>query len=180
MGGCAVAAARIVGAYPVAAVDLTAEKLDVARKLGATHTVGAVGLDARAVMDELGSEVPVDGFDYVFDCVSTETTLSMAVDLVRRGIPGVRRGGTVVVVGVPSAPVELDARKIQLEEKRIVGSYGGSARPATDLPRYLRWYGDGLLDLDTLVSRRYALADVAAATTDLATGLVIGRSVLVP
>ena len=87
-------------------------------------------------------------------------------------------GGTAVLVGVPSTPVELDARDLLVNEKKYIGSIGGSCRPDRDFPMFLRWFHEGDLDLDALVTARYKLDDIVEATDALAAGKIAGRAIM--
>ncbi len=84
-----------------------------------------------------------------------------------------------VLVGWPLGDVSIDALDLLVGEKTLIGSAGGSSRPDRDFPLFYEWYRDGRLDLDALVSERWALDDIVAATARLASGEVFGRSVIV-
>ncbi len=58
-------------------------------------------------------------------------------------------------------------------------SLGGSCMPGEDLPRFLQWHADGDLDLDAMVTQRYAIDDIGQAVEDLENGRIAGRSILV-
>ena len=92
----------------------------------------------------------------------------------------IRKRGTAVIVGI--APVHdtapLEPVVLTRMEKTIRGSYYGSARPRQDMPRIADWYSRGLLDIDTLVTRRYSLAEINRAYEDIETDGV-GRGVIV-
>jgi S-(hydroxymethyl)glutathione dehydrogenase/alcohol dehydrogenase len=62
--------------------------------------------------------------------------------------------------------------------KHLVSSFGGSADPRRDFPKYVRMVEDGQLSLDAMVSRRYKLAEVNDAFAATAAGEVL-RAVLV-
>ena len=83
-----------------------------------------------------------------------------------------------MLVGVPQTPVELDARDMLIAEKKYIGSIGGSCRPDRDFPMFLRWYHEGELDLDALVTARYPLDAINEATDVLAAGGISGRAIL--
>ncbi|MFV8138818.1 alcohol dehydrogenase catalytic domain-containing protein [Mycolicibacterium senegalense] len=91
VGLACVQGARLAGASRIVAVDVVAEKLDLARKLGATDTV-----DASAVPDVVAAlhEVLPDGYDYVFDAIGKIATTEQA-------IAALGLGGAAVIVGLP-------------------------------------------------------------------------------
>lgn len=186
VGLSAVTAAKVVGANPIIAVDLDDQKLEFAKHHGATHGVNASQtdpIDAIRAMTVNPKEhgitrEPVAGVDYAFDCIGHKVTMEQIVPAVRPGGFGSSTGGMAVLVGVPQTTVELDARDILVNEKKFVGSIGGSCRPDRDFPMFLRWFKEGDLDLASLVTERYALDQINEATTHLAQGQIAGRSIM--
>ncbi|MFE5703465.1 zinc-binding dehydrogenase [Rhodococcus koreensis] len=173
VGLSAVCAARERGAAHVIAVDLSDEKLAFARKFGATAGVNATTDDVPGRILELTS-----GVDVVIDCVGRESTIDQALRSLRRGRVGIERGGSVVLVGIPEKPVVLDAKLLIPNELSLVGSMGGSSDQG-DVHQYLDWAATGRLDLKTMVTNRYQLEDASKALDDLASGRVLGRSLLI-
>jgi Zn-dependent alcohol dehydrogenase len=186
VGLSAIAAAAVVGADPIIAVDLSEEKLRFARKFGATIGVNASEVDPVEKIRELtrqpgefdimGQEVA--GADYTFDCIGVRKTMEQILPAARNGSLGRRTGGMAVLVGVPTTPVELQPLDLLLHEKKYIGSIGGSCRPDRDFPMFLRWYKEGDLDLDALVTSRYKLDQINEATTALARGEIFGRAIM--
>ncbi|MYD64719.1 MAG: zinc-binding dehydrogenase, partial [Chloroflexi bacterium] len=178
--------AAVVGADPIIAVDLNEEKLDFAKQFGATIGVNASEVDPVARIHELTQHPtdlkrdgsPVSGADYAFDCIGLRVTMEQILPAVRGGVLGHSTGGTAVLVGVPQTPVELDARDLLVTEKKYIGSIGGSCSPDRDFPMFLRWYNEGELDLDALVTARYPLDAINDATDALEAGQISGRSIL--
>lgn len=187
VGLSAVAAARKCGADPIIAVDLVDEKLDFAKRFGATHGVNASQVDPIAAIRDLTRREgvydimrePVAGVDFAFDCIGVPVTMRQISEAVRAGEFGRTRGGVAVLVGVPMTPLELDSRFMLLGERTYRASLGGSCSPGEDLPRFLEWHASGDLDLDALVTQRYGIDDINQAVHDLETGRIAGRSILV-
>ncbi len=186
VGLSAIAAAAVIGANPIIAVDLDDAKLDFAKRFGATHGVNASREDAVARVkeltlnpNELGSGGrPISGADFTFDCIGVRKTMEQIVPAVRPGILGRRTGGTAVLVGIPQTPVELAAGDIVGSEKKFIGSIGGSCRPDRDFSMFVRWYKEGHLDLDAMVTQRYRLDQIQEATDALEQGKIAGRAIL--
>ena len=186
VGLSAIVAAAVVGADPIIAVDLSEEKLDFAKRFGATIGVNASEGDAveqvRALTTKEGEftflGTPVAGVDYAFDCIGLKQTMEQILPAARPGVLGVSTGGTAVLVGVPAANVELDARDLLITEKKYIGSIGGSCSPDRDFPMFLRWYKEGDLDLDAMVTARYELDAINEATDALTAGQISGRSII--
>lgn len=186
VGLSAIAAAAVLGADPIIAVDLDDAKLDFARKFGATVGINARDGDPIARIKEITRDPaqcdmlgqPVAGADYAFDCIGVRVTMEQILPAVRPGVLGGRTGGTAVLVGVPQGPVELNARDLLISEKKYIGSIGGSCRPDRDFPMFLRWFREGDLDLDAMVTERFALDEINEATHALETGKISGRAIL--
>jgi S-(hydroxymethyl)glutathione dehydrogenase/alcohol dehydrogenase len=161
--------ARLAGATTIVAVDVKAPALEFARKFGATHTVNARTEAAVARVQEITG----GGAHYAFEAYGGGATTKMAVDMTRKR-------GTAVIVGI--APLgdtaNLEPVSITRQEKTIRGCYYGTSHPRQDMPRIADWYSRGLLDIDGLIRRRYALADINRAYEDLDTDAV-GRGVIV-
>jgi len=187
VGLSAVVAAKNLGADPIIAVDLDDEKLRFAKSFGATHTINAGQTEPIAAIRELtpnpgrttmmGREV--SGADFVFDCIGIKTTMEQIAPAARSGFFGAEPGGTAVLVGVPMTSVELNAVDMLVNEKKFIGSIGGSCSPDRDFPKYLKWFDDGSLDLNALVTARYSIDQINEATTALEKGEIFGRAILV-
>ena len=173
VGLSAVAAASIRGASRIVAVDLDAEKLAFAKQFGATDTIDASVTEnpAAAIVELTG------GVDIAVDCVGLTSTTAQALDSVRAGRVGGRRGGTVVLVGLPKGPTELNLAGLIGGQKQLVGTTAGGCGQH-DIGMFLDWHTDGLLDLNTLVTNRYTLEDIDRAVSDLAAGKVLGRAIV--
>ena len=154
---------------------------------GATHTINAGQTDPIAAVRELtpnpgrttmmGREV--SGADFVFDCIGLKATMEQIAPAARSGFFGAEPGGTAVLVGVPMTSVELNAVDMLVNEKKFIGSIGGSCSPDRDFPKYLKWVDDGSLDLNALVTARYSIDQINEATTALENGEIFGRAILV-
>ncbi len=170
VGLSCVQGARLAGAARIVACDVNPDKLDVARRLGATDTVDARAGDPVAVLRET---VP-EGLDYVFDAIGKIETTEQAI-----GALGL--GGAAVVVGLPPTGMTACFDPLALAEanQRILGSNYGSVDPQRDIPQLVDSYMAGELDLDRLVSSRRPLDEAAQALDDLAAGTAL-RTILIP
>ncbi|MGE0624153.1 MAG: zinc-binding dehydrogenase [Pseudomonadales bacterium] len=186
VGLSAVVGAKVAGADPIIAVDLSDEKLAFAKQFGATHGINASRTDPVAAIHELTRREgrytirrePVSGVDFAFDCIGIRTTMEQIVPACRTGYFGAEPGGTAVLVGVPSTPVQLDAVDVLINEKQFIGSIGGSCAPDRDFPTFLDWHATGSLDLDAMVTARYRIDQINEATAALEAGHISGRAIL--
>jgi S-(hydroxymethyl)glutathione dehydrogenase / alcohol dehydrogenase len=161
--------ARLAGATTIVAVDVKDGALAFAQKFGATHVVNARTEDAVARVQALTG----GGVHYAFEAYGSGATTKMAVDMLRKR-------GTAVIVGI--APIgdtaAIEPVVLTRGEKTVTGTYYGSAHPRQDMPRIADWVQRGRLDVASLVTRRYALADINRAYEDIDTDAV-GRGVIV-
>jgi S-(hydroxymethyl)glutathione dehydrogenase/alcohol dehydrogenase len=161
--------AALAGAHPIIAIDLVDARLDLARTLGATHTINSRSADVAA---EIAGIVGTDGVDVAIDNTGNVDVIALASRLTSG------RGRTVLV-GVPPKGATAAISTLSLHfEKRLVGSHGGECRPDIDIPRYVRLMQDGRLSLAGVVGRRYALDEVNAAIDDMTSGRLAGRAIL--
>jgi S-(hydroxymethyl)glutathione dehydrogenase / alcohol dehydrogenase len=166
----AVQAAALAGAAHVIAVDVAASKLRSALALGATGVVDASAADPVA---EIRAATGGAGADSVI-------VTAAAAGAVDQGLSCLRRGGTLVVVGMPpnGEHASFDAGALAHDGKRIVGSKLGSSRPAQDVPRIAGLYAAGRLKLDELVTATYPLERINDAMGAMRRGEAI-RNVIV-
>ena len=186
VGLSAVVGAKVAGANPLLAVDLDDRKLSFAKTFGATHVINASEVDPVTAIHEMTTQSdqftilksPVSGADYAFDCIGIRSTMEQIVPACRSGHFGAAPGGTAVLVGVPSTEVTLNAIDVLLNEKQFIGSIGGSCAPDRDFEKFLKWHNEGTLDLEKMVTARYRLEDINAATQALEAGQIQGRAIL--
>jgi len=154
--------ARIVGAARIIAVDLSTEKMQIARQFGATDTI-APGSNAVKEIHNLTDGI---GADYAFEVVGNNK-------LVEACIKSVRKNGTAVLVGIGSAKEKfsVNCTVIPYMAKTIKGCMYGSCNFKVDFPRYLNLYQQGVLDLDRLITRTYTIDEAKQAFTDLEKGI---------
>lgn len=177
VGGVGLSALRMAAlleAHPVIAVDLRDDKLQFARRFGATHTVNAGQVDpVEAITDLTGG-----GVEYAFDTIGLRTTAEQILDATRPGWIGAHsHGGMAVLVGVPPAEMTLDPRKFMAHQRRYTGSHGASI-PERDFPMYLRMHAEGKFPLDELVTDRYRLDQINDACAALRAGDIMGRAII--
>jgi len=167
VGISAIQGARLCGAAEIIGVDTVPEKLEDAKRFGATH--GAHPDDLGALRAEVtGGE----GFDYAFECIGIAPTFRAAWD-------ATRRGGTTVIVGAGrrDAMLELNGFEMFFTQKRLLGSYYGGADVRTEFHRLIRLWKAGRLDLEGMVSNRFGLEGINAGIQALKNGEVIRQIV---
>jgi S-(hydroxymethyl)glutathione dehydrogenase/alcohol dehydrogenase len=167
VGISAIQGARLAGAAEIVAVDMVPSKLEDAQRFGATH--GVHPKDLGAVQQSIADG---EGFDYAFECVGVAPTFRAAWD-------ATRRGGTTVIVGAgrQDAVLELNGFELFFSEKKLLGSYYGSADVRTEFHRLIRLWRAGRIDLEGMISTRLPLEEVGAGITALQSGEIIRQIV---
>jgi len=153
VGLSSVLGARAAGAFPIIAVDVLADKLELARELGATHTVNANDTDVVEAI----KGITKGGAETTIESVGSAAVLKTAYD-------ATGRGGQTITVGLPAPDkmFSIPAVSLVAEERTIRGSYMGSAVPRRDVPRYIAMYQAGLLPVDILHTHTLKLDDINA------------------
>jgi Zn-dependent alcohol dehydrogenase len=175
IGLCAIAACAIVDAYPIVAVDVNEDKLAFARRFGATHTINAREIDAVKAIRELTDE----GVEFAIDAIGLPGTQEQILRSVRAGYSGLNRGGIALLIGItpPGAQAILDTN-LFIGNRSFTRTSGGDCRPERDFPIFIRWYREGKLRLNDLVTNRYSLDQINTAIDDLEHGRILGRGIL--
>jgi alcohol dehydrogenase len=139
------------GARQVVAIDLSDDKLGLARQLGASHTVNARDADAAEQVRELTG----GGVDFAFEMAGAVRAMELAYKITRRG-------GTTITAGLPPPGAALPVPLVQLvaEERTLKGSYIGTCVPTRDIPRYVALYRAGRLPVDRLMSGKLTLDEI--------------------
>ncbi|MCV0383978.1 MAG: zinc-dependent alcohol dehydrogenase family protein [Erythrobacter sp.] len=168
VGLASVLGAVAAGASQVIAVDVSPEKLALARQLGATAT-----FDAReADMVEMVREQTRGGVDHAIEMAGAIPALETAVRMTRRG------GGTVTAgLPPPGRTLPLDIVGLVGEERSVRGSYIGGCVPVRDLPAYVALYRAGRLPVDRLMSGTLPLEDINAGFDLLREGKAVRQVV---
>lgn len=151
VGLSAVMAARVAGAEKIVAVDILPEKLELAKQLGATHTIDS---SKEGALEEL-RDLTAGGVDTAMDFTGNVNALRFAYD-------ATRRGGATVTAGLPNpkAMLQIPAVGLTGEERTLKGSYLGSGVPSRDIPRFLALHAQGRLPVERLMTEKIRLEDI--------------------
>jgi len=161
--------AALTSAYPIIAIDIYDHKLQLAKKLGATHTINSEHQDAD---EEIASITNGEGADVVVDNTGN-------VSVIERAYINTKPSGRTILVGVPKKGDEIKVYSLPLHfGKKISGSHGGEAQPHVDIPNYIKLEKAKKLNLSHLVSARYSLADINVAIKDIRSGVISGRCMI--
>jgi S-(hydroxymethyl)glutathione dehydrogenase / alcohol dehydrogenase len=161
-----VQAAALVTAYPIIAVDLFDNRLELARKMGATHVVNSALADAgKAILEIVGPE----GADVFIDNTGQPAIIELGYQLTGPQ-------GRVTLVGVPRKGNDICIHSLPLHfGKGLSGSHGGETAPERDIPRYHSMFRAGRLKLREIITDFYELAEINTAIQKMRDGSLAGR-----
>jgi L-iditol 2-dehydrogenase len=143
-------AARALGASPVMITDTRAERLDLARQLGADEVVDPTKVDLGQRSEALFGH---PGPDVIVECVGSAATVRDAIDIARKG-------ARIVIAGVFDADVPVPLGLVQDRELEIVGTlmYAGD-----DFQTAIDFLAQGKARAEPLITHRYPLEEAARA-----------------
>ena len=160
--------AALVNALKIIAIDVYDEKLIVAKKFGATHTINAKKEDPVKKIKEITDG---KGVDYAFESAGLKDTMEQAYQ-------AANNSGLINLVGNPAQNEKICIDALQTHYgKQLIGGQGGHTRPEVDFNRYISLYTAGKLKINELITHRYKLEDVNTAIEDMQAGRV-GRAII--
>lgn len=161
--------ARLAGAGRIIAVDRVSEKESLSKGLGATDFLAAGSDTLQKIRLLTGGR----GADYVFDTTGIPEVQEQCLE-------AVRPGGALVIVGLApmGSTMRLDSALLTRQEKRVMGSYYGTANTARDFPFFADLHLKKKIDLEKLISKSYTLEEINGAFEDMLAGR-LARGVIV-
>jgi S-(hydroxymethyl)glutathione dehydrogenase/alcohol dehydrogenase len=157
----AVQGAALAGADPVIAIDLHDHKLAAARKFGATHVINSSQSDLSRELLKITGPAGVDVF--------VENTGQ--VRMIELAYKLTAPQGRAILVGVPRHDQDITIHSLPLHfGKVLAGCEGGHTYPTSDIPRYLRLYQKGKLDLAGQITHRFPLDEINKALDTVRSG----------
>ena len=149
VGLAVIATAKLYGAAKIIAVDLDANRVEQARKFGATHGVNSGDADWR---EQIMAQTDGWGVDVAVEAVGIPATFEMCTNVVRPG-------GNVANVGVHGKPVSLELDRLWIENIDISMGLVNT----NTLPMLLKLVAEGKLPAEEFISHRYPLGDIIQA-----------------
>ncbi len=165
VGGVGISAIQIskLAGASVMAVDRTREKVKIAYEMGADFAIDSTGSDIQEAIREFTQGLGADG---VIDCVGVEQTMGAAMD-------GLRPGGRLTIVGYTPETYGLNGKRLAQNELEVIGARCGRLQDLVDVVQLM---AEG--KLKPIVTHVYPLEAINQAMTDLRSGKVLGRAVL--
>ena len=167
-GGLGLMGVQIANALTKANIicaDLDDEKLESAKKLGATHIINTKESDAVKKIMSICNE---KGVDSIIDFVNAPPTVKMDLSLIRKR-------GNIILVGLFGGSVELSLVSVPLKAITIQGAYTGNYN---DMLELIKLAQRGVIN--PILSKHYKLDDANTALDDLKNRKIIGRAVINP
>ena len=147
----AVAGAKLQGAEKIMVVDLSPQRLELAKKFGATHTM----LGGPDAVDQILEQTDGFGADFTFEATGITDVMGQAVEAARMG------WGLATMLGVAGKGETMQiVPRFLITGRRVQGGSFGGARGRTQVPQLVDLYMQGKLDLHGFVSHRITLDEV--------------------
>ncbi len=164
VGLAAMMGAKIAGCAPIIAIDIRDERLELARELGATHTINHS--KSKGVVADI-NKIVKGGVDFSVETSALPGVFREAVESLQQG------GGQCVLLGSARSGVDVNFEMRNIQRGRLVrGVVQGEARPKEFLPRLVNLMADGKMPFERMI-KMYDLADINTACADAEAGRTI-------
>ncbi len=164
-----VQAASLVSAYPIIAVDLYQNRLELAREMGATHILDGKAENIEMEILKANDNNEVDVF---IDNTGNTKIIEMGYNITKPT-------GRITLVGVPNNSNNINIHSLPLHFGKVLsGSHGGDGKPHLDIHRYHNLYRKGLIKLSGIITERFKLTEINNALDDMRSGKSKGRIII--
>jgi len=168
IGLMAISTAKAFGAANIYAVDINEYRLGIAKELGATEIINSSVVNSAERLKELTHGVGVDAF------IDASGNTFAILD----GFKGLRKGGKVALIGLPSRPLEIDlGSQVIFKEAKIIGIHG--RRMFETWTTMSNLLDKGLLNIDPVITHVLKLEEFNEGF-DISEKGIGGKVILVP
>lgn len=163
VGLASIMAAKIAGATTIIAIDIIPSRLELAKELGATHTINS---KEESVVERI-QQISGGGVDFALESTGRPEVL-------RQGVDALGGLGMLGVVGAPALGTEaaFDVNDLLLGGKSIRGIVEGDSVARQFIPQLVELYQQGRFPFDKLV-KYYSFEDINQAAADSAEGMTL-------
>ncbi len=162
-------ACSLHSAYPIIAVDLFENRLDLARKCGATHIVNS---NVVNVSTEIKNILKNKNLDVFIDNTGNTKIIELGYEILSSF-------GRLILVGVPKIGQNINIFSLPLHfGKTIVGSYGGECQPSQDIPRFLNLFQKKIAFHEQLITSKIPLENINDGIELMKSGKTSGRIII--
>lgn len=159
-------AASLRNAFPIIAVDIFDNRLELAKEMGADFLINAKKINAKEEILKILNKRELDVF-------IDNTGIPKIIEL---GYEITKPTGKVALVGVPMKDQNINIFSLPLHfGKTIFGSHGGESNPTTDISRYLKLIKEKNIQIDKLITGRFKLEEINKAIEFMKSGQSAGR-----
>lgn len=159
-------ACSLHSAYPIIAVDIFDNRLDLARRFGATHLINTKKKEFSEEIEKLSLKGKLDVF--IDNTGNTK--------IIETGYELINSFGKLILVGVPRKGSNINIFSLPLHfGKTIVGSHGGECNPSKDIPRFINIFNQEIAFYKELITKRINLDNINEAFELMKTGSTAGR-----
>ncbi len=147
----AVAGCRLQGAERIICIDLSADRLELARGQGATDVLVGGPDSVERIVEMTGGF----GADYTFEATGSVAVMRQAVEAARMG------WGLATMCGVAGKGETLDiVPRYLIQGRRVAGSSFGGIKGRDEVPQLVARYLNGEIDVDPFISHTISLDEV--------------------
>ena len=163
VGLSVVMAARVAGATTIIAIDVVPSRLELAKELGATHTINSREVDVIEAVRSISG----GGVDFALESTGRPEVLE-------QGIEALAGLGVIGVVGAPKLGTKaaFDINNLLLGGRSIRGIVEGDSVPKVFIPQLVQLYQQGRFPFDKLV-KFYPLEQINQAADDSTKGITL-------
>lgn len=162
IGLSALIALKALGLQKIIAIDVSEEKLFLAKSLGAMHLINPNNVDVNEKILELTG----DGVDMCIESGGQIKTIELGFSVIKKS------GRLVFASHPPNGEVIRIAPHDLISGKKISGSWGGSTNPDIDVPIMFELFKNANIPLNSIITRTYPLESINSALRDLESGKV--------
>ena len=162
--------AKLAGANQIIAVDQWENRLELAKKFGATSTINIKSID------DLETSVLFEMAGFPIDIVADNTGIP---SLINKAYNLISKDGRVILVGVPKKGDHTTIYTLPMHfGKRLIGSEGGATDPERDIPKYINLIKNEKLEYRDLVSSVHKINDINKIISRMKDGSEAGRALI--
>lgn len=168
VGLSAVMGAKVVGCKTIIIIDRVKDRLELAKKLGATHAIDTNGMtDLNDLVKKVREITGGWGTTITMDATGV-------LPLIEKGIEFTARRGQYIQVGSakPDDVLKIPLFEFMVSGKRFMGAVEGQVVPQEYIPKMVKWYREGKFPFDIFM-KKYPADKFLDAISGMESGEVI-------
>ena len=162
-------AAKLRSAYPIIAVDQFDNRLNLAKKIGATHLINTKKMN---FLEEIKKILKGKNLDVFIDNTGIPKIIELGYEITSSK-------GRIILVGVPRLGENINIYSLPLHfGKVLIGSHGGGIKPSKDIPRYINLLLEGKYQVKNLITNKFKFKEINKAISLMKNGESSGRVII--